>query len=63
VFQTRGDLGQAWDYYVRAFDVYAGLGRKSQLSRCLKRLQEVNREGRLGHSLERFEKRAEPGPS
>jgi tetratricopeptide (TPR) repeat protein len=63
VFQTRGDPGQAWDYYVRAFDVYAGLGRKSQLSRCLKRLQEVNREGRLGHSLERFEKRAQPGPS
>jgi tetratricopeptide (TPR) repeat protein len=63
VFQTRGDLDQAWDYYVRAFDVYAGLGRKSQLSRCLKRLQEVNREGRLGHSLERFEKRALPGPS
>jgi tetratricopeptide (TPR) repeat protein len=63
VFQTRGNLDQAWDYYVRAFDVYAGLGRKSQLSRCLKRLQEVNREGRLGHSLERFEKRAEPGPS
>jgi tetratricopeptide (TPR) repeat protein len=63
VFQTRGDLDQAWDYYVRAFDVYAGLGRKSQLSKCLKRLQEVNREGRLGHSLERFEKRAQPSPS
>jgi tetratricopeptide (TPR) repeat protein len=63
VFQTRGALDQAWDYYVRAFDVYAGLGKRFQLSRCLKRLQEVNREGRLGHSLERFEKRAEPGPS
>jgi tetratricopeptide (TPR) repeat protein len=63
VFQSRGDLDQAWNYYVRAFDVYAGLGRKSQLARCLKRLQEVNREGRLGHSLERFEKRISPGPS
>jgi tetratricopeptide (TPR) repeat protein len=63
VFLTRRDLEQAWDYYVRAFDVYAGLGRKSQLTRCLKRLREVNREGRLGHSLKRFEKRAPPSPS
>jgi len=63
VYQIRGDLAQAWDNYVRAFDVYAGLGEKAQLSRCLKRLQEVNREGRLGHSLERFEKRAQPNPS
>ena len=63
VYQTRGDLAQAWDNYVRAFDVYAGLGKKAQLSRCLKRLQEVNREGRLGHSLERFEKQAQPSPS
>jgi tetratricopeptide (TPR) repeat protein len=62
-YQTRGDLGRAWDNYVRAFDVYAGLGKKAQLSRCLKRLQEVNREGRLGHSLERFEKLATPTPS
>jgi len=63
VFQARGDPEQAWDYYVRAFDVYAGLGRKSQLPRCLKRLQEVNRTGGLGHSLKRFEKLAQPGPS
>jgi tetratricopeptide (TPR) repeat protein len=63
VFQTRGDPALAWDYYERAFDVYAGLGKKSRLSRCLKRLQEVNREGQLGHSLERFEKRAQPSPS
>lgn len=63
VFQTRGNLDQAWDYYVRAFDVYAGLGRKSQLSRCLKRLQEVNRQGGLGRSLERFEKQAQSSPS
>ena len=62
-YQTRGDLDQAWDNYARAFDVYAGLGKKAQLDRCLKRLQEVNREGRMGHSLERFEKRAHPGPS
>jgi tetratricopeptide (TPR) repeat protein len=63
VYQTRGDLPQAWDYTVRAFDVYAGLGSKSQLARCLKRLQEVNLQGRLGHSLERFEKLAKPSPS
>ena len=63
VYQTRGDLAEAWDYYVRAFNVYAGLGRKAQLCKCLKRLQEVNREGSLGHSLERFEKLANPTPS
>jgi tetratricopeptide (TPR) repeat protein len=63
VHQTRGDLSQAWDYYVRAFDVYAGLGRKSQMSKCYQRLQEVNREGQLGHSLERFEKLSKPSPS
>ena len=63
VYQTRGELAQAWDYYVRAFDVYAGLGKKAQLSRCLKRLQEVNREGQMGHSLERFEKQTHPSPS
>jgi len=62
-YQIRGDLAQAWDNYVRAFDVYAGLGEKARLSRCLQRLQEVNRQGRLGHSLERFEKRAQPGSS
>ena len=62
-YQTRGDLAQAWDNYVRAFDVYAGLGKKAQLSRCLKRLQEVNQQGQMGHSLERFEKLAQPSPS
>lgn len=62
-YQTRGNLAQAWDYYARAFDVYAGLGRKPQLSKCLKRLQEVNLQGRLGHSLKRFELRAKPSPS
>jgi tetratricopeptide (TPR) repeat protein len=62
-YQTRGDLPQAWDHYVRAFDVYAGLGKKAQLSKCLKRLQEVNRQGGMGHSLERFEKLAKPSPS
>jgi len=62
-YQIRGDLAQAWDNYVRAFDVYAGLGEKARLSRCLQRLQEVNLQGRLGHSLERFEKRAQPGSS
>ncbi len=61
--RTRGDLPQAWEYYARAFDVYAGLGRKSQLDRCLKRLQEVNNQGGLGRSLERFEKLTKPGSS
>jgi tetratricopeptide (TPR) repeat protein len=63
VYQARGDLAQAWDNYVRAFDVYAGLGKKTQLSKCLKLLQEVNRQGQLGHSLERFEKQVKPSPS
>ena len=63
VYQTRGDLAQAWDNYVRAFDVYAGLGKQAQLPRCLQRLREVNLQGGLGHSLERFEKRAQPSSS
>jgi tetratricopeptide (TPR) repeat protein len=63
VYQTRGDLCQAWDYYVRAFDVFAGLGRTSQMLRCFKRLQEVNQKGQLGHSLERFEKLIKPSPA
>ena len=62
-YQARGDLPQAWDNYVRAFDVYAGLGKKAQLSKCLQRLQEVNRQGQMGRSLERFEKLANPSPS
>lgn len=62
-YQTRGNLAQAWDYYARAFDVYAGLGKKPQLSKCLQRLQEVNLQGRLGRSLKRFEKLAQPSPS
>lgn len=63
VYQSRGDLAQAWDNYVRAFDVYAGMGKQTQLPKCLKRLREVNLQGGLGHSLERFEKRAQPSPS
>ena len=63
VHQTRGDLSQAWDYYVRAFDVFAGLGRKSQMLRCFKQLQEVNQKGQLGNSLERFEKLTKPSPA
>jgi tetratricopeptide (TPR) repeat protein len=63
VYQTRGNPSQAWDYYTRAFDVFAGLGRKSQMLRCLERLKEVNQTGQLGHSLERFEKLTKPTPS
>jgi tetratricopeptide (TPR) repeat protein len=54
--QLRGEMAQAWDSYSRAFDVYAPLGKKALLTRCLARLQEVNTRGRLGHSLERFQK-------
>jgi tetratricopeptide (TPR) repeat protein len=53
-------LGQDWprafDYYARAFDVYASLGRQARLRECLNRLKEANREGFLNRSLERFEK-------
>jgi tetratricopeptide (TPR) repeat protein len=63
VYQTRGDLASAWDNYVRAFDVYAGMGKKTQLIKCLQRLQEVNREGSMGNSLERFENLAKPTPT
>jgi tetratricopeptide (TPR) repeat protein len=62
VHQKRGELAQSWDHFVRAFDVYAGLGRKTQLARCLKRLQDVNRQGQLGNSLERFEKLVKANP-
>jgi tetratricopeptide (TPR) repeat protein len=54
--QLRGEMPQAWDSFSRAFDVYAALGKKPPLSRCLARLQEVNSQGRLGNSLERFQK-------
>jgi tetratricopeptide (TPR) repeat protein len=63
VFQIRGDLCQAWDYYVRAFDVFAGMGGKSQMLKSFKKLQEVNLQGKLGHTLERFEKLTKPSPS
>lgn len=61
--QRRGDLAQAFLYYGRAFDVYAGLGKKTPLQECLKRLKEVNSQGRLGNSLERFEKHPQLTPS
>ncbi len=61
--RTRGDLPQAWEYYSRAFDVYAGLGRRSQMDRCLKQLKEVNNQGGLGRSLKRFEKLTKPETS
>jgi ABC-type transporter Mla subunit MlaD len=48
---------------IRVFREYAGLGKKPQLSKCLKGLQEVNLQGRLGHSLKRFEKLAQSSPS
>jgi tetratricopeptide (TPR) repeat protein len=54
--QLRGELPQAWESFARAFDVYAALGKKAPLSRCLVKLQEVNAQGQLGNSLERFQK-------
>ncbi|MEJ2670986.1 MAG: hypothetical protein P8168_02055, partial [Deltaproteobacteria bacterium] len=63
VYRTQGVLIQAWDYYVRAFDVFAGMGSKPQMLRCLKQLREVNVQGQLGHSLERFERLTNPVPS
>lgn len=54
--RLRGNLPQAWDYYSRAFDVYAALKKKPQEEKCRQRLQEVNRQGQLGRPLERFEK-------
>ena len=61
--QLRGEMPQAWDYFSRAFDVYAFLGKKPPLTRCLARLQEVNTRGQLGNSLERFQQdhRLKPG--
>jgi tetratricopeptide (TPR) repeat protein len=60
--QLRGEMPQAWEYYSRAFDVYFSLGTKAPLSRCLTRLEEVNAQGRLGNSLTRFQKEAQPKP-
>lgn len=55
-YETQGDLSRAFYYYGRAFDVYAGLGKKAQLQLCLERLRQVNSQGNLRQSLERFEK-------
>ena len=55
-YRLRRDWLQAFDYYARAFDVYASLGRQSRLTECLTRLEEANREGFLNQPLERFEK-------
>jgi hypothetical protein len=56
-------MSQAWEYFCRAFDVYAAMGKKTQASRCLARLQEVNSQGGLGHSLARFQKQAQLTPA
>jgi tetratricopeptide (TPR) repeat protein len=57
--RRRRDWPRAFDYFARAFDVYAALGRKARLQDCLQSLQEANREGALNQSLERFEKQAQ----
>jgi tetratricopeptide (TPR) repeat protein len=62
-YRTMGILTRAWDYYVRAFYVYAGMGKKSQLDVCLEKMAQVNSQGQLGHSLTNYEKLARPSPS
>jgi tetratricopeptide (TPR) repeat protein len=62
-YKQRGEFSQAWEYYSRAFEVYAGLSQKTQMQRCLEHLKEVNSQGGLGHSLERFEKHPKLKPS
>jgi hypothetical protein len=52
---AQGDLSQAFYYYSRAFDIYAGLGKNAPLQQCLERLSEINSQGNLRQSLERFE--------
>jgi tetratricopeptide (TPR) repeat protein len=49
------DWPQAFEFFSRAFGVYASLGKTAQLKECLKRLDEANRQGRLGRSLKSFE--------
>ena len=60
--KTQSDLSQAFDYYSRAFDVYAGLGKKAPLQQCLERLREINSQGNLRQSLERFEQHPQLKP-
>jgi tetratricopeptide (TPR) repeat protein len=62
VHQLRGEMSQAWEYFSRAFDVYAFTGKKAQAARCLARLQEVNSQGGLGHSLELFQQQTRLAP-
>lgn len=60
-YRLQRDWPQAFRYYVRAFDVYAALGRQTRLRECLVRLKEANREGSLNQPLERFEKQFKAG--
>ncbi len=55
-YRLRGEMYQAFDAFSRAFDIYAFLGKKDSMARGLSRLGEVNAQGRLGNSLERFQK-------
>jgi tetratricopeptide (TPR) repeat protein len=61
--RLRRDWPRAFDYYSRAFDVYAALKRQSRLRECLERLREAQREGGLTRDLERFEKQFSMGPT
>lgn len=62
-YQAQGAMAQAFTYYSRAFGVYAGLGKRAQLQKCLARLRQVNAAGQLGRSLERFEHHPQLKPS
>lgn len=56
--QAQGEWREAFDYFGRAFDIYVGLSKKARLQDCLKQLQEANKRGKLGYSLQRFETHA-----
>jgi tetratricopeptide (TPR) repeat protein len=60
--RLRGEMYQAFDSFSRAFDIYAFLGKKDSMARCLSRLGEVNAQGQLGNSLERFQQYSEIHP-
>jgi tetratricopeptide (TPR) repeat protein len=55
-YQAQGLYTRAFSYYSRAFDTYAGLGKRSRLQSCLNRLRQVKAQGDLDLPLERFEK-------
>jgi tetratricopeptide (TPR) repeat protein len=55
VHQSRGEWDLAFSAFERAFDVYAGLGKKGVAEACRRRLAAVNTQGGLGRSMDRFD--------